>query len=163
MAQTKQRAAPKRAGTSRKSQGRSRSTSTKSSAAKSEAKASKPTKTTSTNGSRSKNGSKPVADKVKMPLLAGGAALMGAAGGLVMGTRHGRRSGRLAKAMPRRPQIKVDSHDLAKAAKEVGSFGTQVGHLASELQRARETANGSKHRSPVEVVLDGLTHRRSRS
>jgi hypothetical protein len=66
--------------------------------------------------------------------------------------------------MPRRPQIKVDSHDLAKAAKEVGSFGRQVGHLASELQRARETANGShKHRSPVEVVLDGLTHRRSRS
>lgn len=161
MAQTRQRAAPKRAGASRKSQGRSRSTSTKSSAAKS--RASKPTKTASTTGSQSKNGLKPVADKVKVPLLAGGAALMGAAGGLMMGTRHGRRSGRLAKAMPRRPQIKVDSHDLAKAAKEVGNFGSQVGHLASELQRARETANGGKHRSPVEVVLDGLTHRRSRS
>jgi hypothetical protein len=100
---------------------------------------------------------------MKVPLLAGSAALVGAAGGLAMGTRHGRNRGRLAKAIPQRPQIKVDSHDVAKAAKEVGSFGRQVGHLASELQRARETANGSKHRSPVEVVLDGLTHRRSRS
>jgi hypothetical protein len=101
--------------------------------------------------------------KAKVPLLASGAALMGAAGGLVMGNRHGRRNGRLAKALPKRPQIKLDSHDIAKAAKEVSKAGAQVGHLASELQRARETANGSKHRSPVEVVLDGLTHRRSRS
>jgi len=104
-----------------------------------------------------------MASKAKVPLLAGGAALAGAAGGLVMGNRHGRHGGRLAKALPQKPQIKVDSRDVAKAAKEVGNFGAQVGHLASELKRARETANGNKHRSPVEVVLDGLTHRRSRS
>ena len=86
---------------------------------------------------------------------------MGAAGGLVMGTRHGRRGGRLARAIPQRPQIKVDSHDVAKAAKEVGSFGAQMGHLAAELQQARESANGGKRRSPIEVVLQGLTHRGS--
>jgi hypothetical protein len=156
MAQTKQRAATKRAGGSQKTQARSRSTSKRTPTTKS--KASKPT-----GKAPSANGSKPAASKAKVPLLAGGAALVGAAGGLVMGNRHGRHSGRLAKALPQKPQIKVDSRDVAKAAKEVGNFGAQVGHLASELKRARETANGNKHRSPVEVVLDGLTHRRSRS
>jgi hypothetical protein len=34
-----------------------------------------------------------------------------------------------------------------------------VGELATELRRARESADGGKHRSPVEVVLDGLTAR----
>lgn len=161
MAQTKQRAATKRAGGSQKSQARSRSTSKRASATKS--KESKPKASKPAAKAGSTNGSKPIASKAKVPLLAGGAALVGAAGGLVMGSRHGRHSGRLAKALPQKPQIKVDSRDVAKAAKEVGNFGAQVGHLASELKRARETANGSKHRSPVEVVLDGLTHRRSRS
>jgi hypothetical protein len=175
MAQTKQRTAPKRAGGSQKSKARSHSASTRAKSMASKRNASKPT-----NRSRSANGAKPVASKArrvskavankasvmgkaKAPMLAGGAALVGAAGGLVMGTRHGRRSGRLSKALPQRPKIKVDSHDIAKAAKEVGNFGAQVGHLASELQRTRESANGEKHRSPVEVVLDGLTHRRSHS
>jgi hypothetical protein len=102
--------------------------------------------------------------KAKVPLLAGGAALAGAAGGLALGTRQARRGGIGARALSRRPQVKVRSQDLAKAAKEVGSFGAQVGRLASELHQAREaTGNDSgTHRSPVEVVLDGLTARRSR-
>ena len=66
----------------------------------------------------------------------------------------------LSVTVPRRPQVKVKSSDLARAAREVGSFGAQMGRLASELQQTRETANGSRHRSPVEVVLDGLTSRR---
>jgi uncharacterized protein HemX len=101
------------------------------------------------------------ASKAKVPLLAGGAALAGAAGGLAFGTRQAHRHKRRGIAVPRRPQLKVDSHDLAKAAKEVGAFGAQMGHLASELQRTREEANGGKRRSPVEVVLEGLTARRS--
>jgi hypothetical protein len=91
------------------------------------------------------------ASKAKVPLLAGGAALAGAAGGLALGSRQAGR-----------PQMKVTSRDLAKAAKEVGSFGVQMGRLASELQHAREAADG-RHRSPVEVVLEGLTARRSRA
>jgi hypothetical protein len=59
--------------------------------------------------------------------------------------------------------VKVKSRDLAKVAKEVGSFGAQMGKVASELQNARMEANGGKHRSPVEVVLEGLTARRSRA
>lgn len=101
------------------------------------------------------------ASKAKVPLLAGGAALAGAAGGIALGARQSRRHGGGPLTMPRRPQVKVKSQDLAKAAKEVGSFGAQMGRLASELQQAREASNSGKHRSPVEVVLDGLTARRS--
>ncbi len=99
--------------------------------------------------------------KAKVPLMAGGAALAGAAGGLVLGARQARRNGPAARALSRRPQVKVRSQDLAKAAKEVGSFGAQMGRLATELQQTREAAGNGKHRSPVEVVLEGLTARRS--
>jgi hypothetical protein len=103
------------------------------------------------------------ASKAKTPLLAGGAAIAGVAGGMALGAR---RSGR-AKPLTRRPKVKVgpkvkiDSHDLAKAAKEVGQFGVDVGQLAAELRRNRESANanGTKRRSPIEVVLQGLTSR----
>jgi hypothetical protein len=94
------------------------------------------------------------ARKAKMPLLAGGAAVAGAAGGLALGTRHSKGGSR---AMPR-PKVKVSSRDLAKAAKDVGEFGVHVGELASELRKARE-ADGARRRSPIEVVLQGLTSR----
>ena len=79
-------------------------------------------------------------------VVAGGAAIVGAAGGMALGARQARRSNR---------------HHLAKAARNVGTFGTQMGRLASEIHQARESGNG-KHRSPVEVVLEGLTARGSR-
>lgn len=87
------------------------------------------------------------ADKAKIPLVAGSAALAGVAGGAMLGARQARRGNR---------------HNLAKAARNVGTFGAQVGRLASEIHQARESGNG-KHRSPVEVVLEGLTTRRSRA
>lgn len=98
-----------------------------------------------------------VASKAKTPLLAGSAAVAGVAGGIVLG--------RSSKARARRPKVKlgpkvkIDSHDLAKAAKEVGQFGVDVGQLASELRKNREAANGAQRRSPIEVVLQGLTSR----
>jgi len=99
------------------------------------------------------------ASKAKLPLVAGGAALAGAAGGLALASSKQARKSGLGKAISRRPKIKVKSGDVARAAKEVGKVSTQVGELAGELQRNREEANG-KHRSPVEVVLQGLTSRR---
>lgn len=95
------------------------------------------------------------ARKAKTPLIAGGAAVAGAAGGLALGARQARKS----KAL-RRPKVKIRSQDLARAARDVGQFGMDVGQLAGELRKNREAANGAEHRSPVEVVLDGLTHRR---
>lgn len=83
------------------------------------------------------------ADRAKIPLIAGGAAIAGAAGGLAVGIRRGRNSSR-----------------GAKVAKRVGNLGSQIGNLATELRRSREN---DAHRSPVEVVLEGLTARRARS
>jgi len=105
------------------------------------------------------------ASKAKTPLLAGGAALAGAAGGLAIGamqSRHSRQRKVLGVKMPQPKRVKVRSRDVAKAAKEVGTFGQHVGELAIELRHAREEGgNGSKgHRSPIEVVLNGLTARR---
>ena len=173
MAQTKTRASARRSRDSRRSQARSRGSSSKSkSRASSKPRAqSKP----STNGmarvdsarhaveEKAKDAGHVVAgtaSKVKVPLLAGGAALAGAAGGLALGAHQAnRKKGRGMAA--RRPHLKMNSHNLARAAKEVGAFGAEMGHLASELQRTREQANGARRRSPVEVVLEGLTARRS--
>lgn len=94
-----------------------------------------------------------VAGKAKVPLLAGGAALAGVAGGLAFGSRHTHRHNGLAG---------VSSKDLAKAARKAGDAGLRVGELALEGRRAREAGNGNGkvHRSPIEVVLQGLTSRR---
>jgi len=99
-----------------------------------------------------------VAGKAKLPLVASGAALAGVAGGVALAaSRKGHRGG-IGGAL-RKPKIKVDTGDVARVAKEVGSFSTQVGALAGELQRNREAANDGKHRSPIEVALQGLTSR----
>jgi hypothetical protein len=76
------------------------------------------------------------ADKAKIPLVAGGAAIAGAAGGAMLGVRQARRK---------------------------RSAAARLGDFALQMQRARHTPNGTKQRSPVEVVLEGLTSRRSRS
>ena len=103
------------------------------------------------------------ASKARTPLLASGAAIAGVAGGIALGSRK-TRSSKLLQRRPKvkiGPKVKIDSHDLTKAAKEVSQFGLDVGQLASELRRNREQANGtrSQSRSPIEVVLQGLTSR----
>jgi hypothetical protein len=108
-------------------------------------------------GKTAKDASKTVgraAKKAKVPLLAGGAALA-AAGGIALGAHQARRHKGLGIG---KTLGKVDADDIANAAKRVGDVGAQIGQVASELQRARNGANGK--RSPVEVVLEGLTARR---
>ncbi|HWM55753.1 MAG TPA: hypothetical protein VNO20_10235 [Solirubrobacterales bacterium] len=103
------------------------------------------------------------ASKAKTPLLAGGAAIAGAAGGMAlnaMRSRHSHAHKVLGMKMLQPKRVKLRSRDVARAAKEVGSFGQHVGELATELRHAREESGNGKHRSPVEVVLDGLTARR---
>ncbi len=94
-----------------------------------------------------------VASKAKVPLVAGGAALAGAAGGIAaLSARQNHRHRGLGG---------VNSKDLKKAAKRAGDVGAQVGEIALEVRRARERTNGhGAHRSPIEVVLQGLTSRR---
>jgi HAMP domain-containing protein len=102
------------------------------------------------------------ASNAKTPLLAGSAALAGAAGGLAIGSMRSRRSHShkvLGLKMPQGKRVKIRSRDVAKAAREVGALSQHVAELATELRRARENTNEGKRRSPVEVVLNGLTAR----
>lgn len=103
-----------------------------------------------------------VASKAKVPLLAGGAALAAGAGGLALGARQAHRKSGLGGVGSKLGG--VSSKDLAKAARKVGDVGAQVGEVALEVRRAREATNGNGkvHRSPIEVVLQGLTQRRPR-
>jgi hypothetical protein len=98
------------------------------------------------------------AGKAKLPLVASGAALAGAAGGLALASRRAHKGG--IGAALRKPKIQLKSDDVARVAKEVGNFSAQVGALATELQRNREDAGNGRHRSPIEVALHGLTSRR---
>jgi hypothetical protein len=100
-----------------------------------------------------------VASKAKVPLVAGGAALAGTAGGLALAASKQGRKSKLGKAMTRRPKVKINSKDVARAAKGVGDFSAQVSEIAGGLESAASGKNG-KHRSPIEVVLQGLTARR---
>jgi hypothetical protein len=99
--------------------------------------------------------------KARVPLLAGGAAVAGTVGGVVLGaSRSGGKV--LGVKLPEPKRVNIRSKDLVKAAKEVGRFGESVGDLTEELKKAREGLAGAngKHDSPVEVLLRGLTHRR---
>lgn len=178
-ASTKRSRSPKRAGSKPKNQTR------KAQARKSQAQRARAKSSSSSSSSRSSNGTNRIeaarhavesstkdagqavgkaASKAKTPLLAGSAALAGAAGGLAIGamrSRQGHSHKVLGMKLPQRKRVKIRSRDVAKAAKGVGSFSQHVGDLATELRHAREeSGNDSKHRSPVEVVLDGLTARR---
>jgi hypothetical protein len=165
MAQTKTRASSKRSAGSKNPQARSRGSTKKSANSRKRASSRKqPTpaaavsdaadKATSAAGNAAGKAASAVgtaAGKAKVPLIASGAALAGAAGGAAIGVHQARRHRRARRG-------------LAKTAKGVGTLGAQVGHLAYELQRNRESTNGGgQHRSPLEVVLEGLTARRSRS
>lgn len=94
--------------------------------------------------------------KAKVPLMASGVALAGVAGGIALGSRQSHRHAGLKGNLKR-----LDSDDLAKAARKVGDFSAQIGELAIEARRIREESNGKRNRSPIEVLLDGLTARRN--
>lgn len=99
--------------------------------------------------------------KAKIPLLAGGAAVVGTVGGIALGaSRSGDKV--LGVKLPKPKRVKLRSKDLSTVAKEVGRFGENVGELTTELKHAREgLANGEgKQSSPIEVLLHGLTSRR---
>ena len=116
------------------------------------------------------------AQKAKGPALAGGAALAGLAGGLVLASRGGGPRRVMGVAIPgtRKPLLKIKgpavtiknprakgaTKDLLRAAGEIGSAGRQVGELVTEVQRVRGELDHGRRRSPVEVVLEGLTSRR---
>ena len=110
------------------------------------------------------------ARRARGPMLAAGAAAAGLAGGLALGSRRGsKRRGRRLLA-PRRRLLGIPTEPksgvlrtvelLRDGAKHLGSATTQVSGTANDVREIREQLEKVNQRSPIEVVLDGLTHRR---
>ena len=100
-----------------------------------------------------------VAGKVKGPALAGGAALAGLAGGMAVQSK--RDSGRKILGMRVGQGRGEAGKNLADTSKNIGKFSENVGQFAAEMRRTREAIeSGSKHSSPIEVLLRSLTARR---
>jgi hypothetical protein len=105
------------------------------------------------------------ASKAKVPAAAGGAALAGLVGGVAIATRGGRRKV-LGVPIPgtRRPlvKMKVKSPRRKAGTKDLVKAGGQMAELANEVRLARQQLDSNRRRSPIEVVLEGLTARRGR-
>lgn len=102
------------------------------------------------------------ASKAKIPLIAGGAAVVGAASGLALAASRSHGNKLLGMKMPKTKVMKIRSKDLVKSADKVARAGEQIGRLSTglrEIQGTKGTNNGHD-RSPIEVLLQGLTNRR---
>jgi hypothetical protein len=83
------------------------------------------------------------ASKTRTPLIAGGAALAGLAGGLAI-SRSGSRKKVLGMPMPQfggagtKNALEGATKAFGSAARELGKTGVQVGKLTSEVRRVRE-------------------------
>ncbi len=111
------------------------------------------------------------ARRARAPVLAAGATAAGVAGGLVLGSRlNSKRGGLAAVLAPRRRILGVPvgrksglartAEALGEVAKELRSASEQASRTTEDVHQIRDTLEASNRRSPVEVVLDGLTHRR---
>src|SRR4029079_18147954 len=78
-------------------------------------------------------------------LAAGAAGAAGLAGGLLIASRFGRRRSAGALALA--------------SAKRFAAAAGKASNTADDIRAIREQLENAKRRSPIEVVLDGLTHR----
>jgi hypothetical protein len=119
------------------------------------------------NASKAKNG----ASKAKGPAVAVGATAVGVAGGLAAGSRlGGKRRGSRGLFSPRRRVLGVPvgpksgalktAELLRDGAKQLSTATSQMSSAANDVHEIREQLGKANRQSPLEVVLDGLTHRR---
>jgi len=97
----------------------------------------------------------------KGPAIAAGATVAGLAGGLALGARMGSKR-RNVLGLPvgrKRPTVRA-AEALGKVAVKLGSAAGQATATADDVRQIREELDRANRRSPVEVLLDGLTHRR---
>jgi hypothetical protein len=87
--------------------------------------------------------------------LAAGAAAAGLAGGLVLGARARPGSG-LTKVLGRRGK----AHAIARGARRAAAAASKASSTAEDIRAIRQQLEHANRRSPIEIVLDGLTHRR---
>ena len=87
--------------------------------------------------------------------------MAGLAGGLVLGSRMGSNR-RKVLGLPvgrKRPVVRA-AEALGKVALELSSAAGKATATAGDVRQIREQLDRTNRRSPVEVLLDGLTHRR---
>jgi hypothetical protein len=99
-----------------------------------------------------------------------GYAAAGLAGGLALGTRlaPGRKIGPLAVRrrrvlgvpVGRKPAAVAAAHALAGGVQRLAAAGGHASRAADDIHELRAQLEQLNRRSPVEVLLDGLTHRR---
>jgi hypothetical protein len=81
-----------------------------------------------------------------------GAAAAGLTGGLLIGSRMGTGAGLLVR--------RRSSTALALAgAKSLAKTVVKASHTADDIHAIREQLENANNRSPIEILLDGLTHR----
>ena len=92
-----------------------------------------------------------MAQKAKVPLVAGGAAVAGLAGAAVLASRSGRRRKVLGIPMPKRNGLKNDARKIAgavtDAAKRADLFGQRVSRVATGVQNVSQTADDAVKKS----------------
>ncbi len=104
-------------------------------------------------------------------MVAAGATAAGLVGGLALGARLGsKRRGLSALVSPRprvlgipigrKPGLTKAAEALGQAARELGSATSRAASATDDVREIRDQLDRVNRQSPVEVVLDGLTHRR---
>ena len=141
MAQTK--TSSSRSASSRRTRSSSRSGSSGSRSSSRSSSSSGARKPSRSSGSQQKGTStiSKIADKAKVPAIAGGAALVGLAGGLAL--KNGKSRG-LSGRMPSLPNPKGSTVKvLGGAAKEIAKGGYAIGQLTSEVKKVREAVEAN--------------------
>ena len=102
------------------------------------------------------------AKKLKTPLIATGTALAGVAAGLALTRKQNK--GISGIHLPSRGTRRATTKGLGEAAKNIGMLAERTGKVAHQVRVASEAIGEGgaprKSRSPIEVVLEGLTSRR---
>jgi hypothetical protein len=102
-------------------------------------------------------------DKAKVPAAVAGAAALALAAGVAGGVTLAPRGKLLGVRLGRRPSLGARVASAARGATgrgvEVGRVLQRLSAIESELHELRMSARPAQRRSPVEVVLGGLTRR----
>jgi hypothetical protein len=105
-----------------------------------------------------------VADKAKVPALVGTVAAAGIAGGVLGSRRLSRGKATRKLPVPKMSNgiLKSVAHEVQEVGKEIGKAGFRmgVGNVNMEVQSGKNR-NKDTRDSPLEVLLKGLTERRS--
>jgi hypothetical protein len=110
-----------------------------------------------------------IARRARGPMLAAGAAAAGLAGGLVAGSRLGskrrrpligRRRRLLGIPLGPKPGVLRTMELLRDGARHLDSATGRLSDTTDDVHSIREQLDKANRQSPIEVLLDGLTHRR---